>query len=211
MIFYYYLYFISSLFVFIERKLKFKKFIFFLIFIYLFLIILIGFRFEVGGDWENYNFAYTQFAKVNFLDIFTKSISDDILFDLVQWISFRFFNNIYLGNILCAFIFVSGLIRIAYVTPYPFFFITLAIPYLLVAVSMGYTRQSVAIGLFMWGICLLLKKNNLSYFFLILFGSFFHKSAALLFFFLFVNIPLNFTKLFYYCIELYNNNYYFIL
>ena len=90
------------------------------------------------------------------------------------------------------------MIRIAYVTPYPFFFITLAIPYLLVAVSMGYTRQSVAIGLFMWGICLLLKKNNLSYFFLILFGSFFHKSAALLFFFLFVNIPLNFTKLFLY-------------
>ena len=109
MILYFYLYCISAILVFFEKKIKFKENNFILIIFFLLLVFLIGFRFQVGGDWENYSVAYSKFSGMKFLDIFKNSMTDDILFDTVQWISYNLFDSIYFANIFCAFIFVSGL------------------------------------------------------------------------------------------------------
>jgi len=52
-----------------------------------------------------------------------------------------------------------------------------AVPYMVCAVSMGYTRQATALGFLMWGLSLLRPGNELKYIALIFIGSTFHLSV----------------------------------
>ena len=56
----------------------------------------------------------------------------------------------------------------------------IAIPYLVIVVAMGYTRQGVAIGLAMLGIQQLMSGNNWKFFITVTVAACFHKSAVIL-------------------------------
>lgn len=86
----------------------------------------------------------------------------------------------YLLNTLGATIFSFGLMAFCRAMPQPALALVVAIPYLVIVVAMGYTRQSMALGLAMLGM-LALQRGRLTWFILwVLLGATFHKSAVLL-------------------------------
>ena len=118
-------------------------------------VLFIGLRFEVGGDWMGYvkiaNIAYIM----DFFDFIipNKSIYGGTYnpgFLIITWISQRLGLDVLGANLFCAAIFIFGLNKLCKEQPYPWLGYVVAFPYLITVVAMGYTRQSVAIGLAFW-------------------------------------------------------------
>ena len=141
----------------------------------LFLIFLIGLRYQVGGDWVTY---------IEGLEI-TKDTPWEDLFDarkeagytLVSWFSLALGTGIYGVNLICAAIFTMGLISLSRKQPYPWLAIVAAIPYLVIVVAMGYTRQATALGLLMYGLGYLLRGRITAYLIFVVLAGLFHKTA----------------------------------
>ena len=79
-----------------------------------------------------------------------------------------------------AIIFFSGLIVFCRAQPLPFLAFTIAVPYMISVVSMGYTRQAIALGFVMPGLRYLSAGGIKRYLFCIAIASLFHKSAVIL-------------------------------
>ena len=142
------------------------------------LTILIGFRFEVGGDWENYIRIFSGSDSIN--DISDISLSGDPGYQLLNYLSATMGLGIYGVNLVCAFVFSSGLALFCRNLPRPLLALAVSIPYLVIVVSMGYSRQAVALGLAMIGLVFLGRGRRLSFIFWILIATTMHKSAILL-------------------------------
>ncbi|MCF8139540.1 MAG: EpsG family protein [Cyanobium usitatum Tobar12.5m-G36] len=109
----------------------------------LFFTLLIGLRNEVGGDWFNYLPYVDQQQGAPFAEIFE---SDEFGYALLNWFGAKWGGGIFLVNSLSALIFSLGLLQFCRAQPRPWLALTLAFPYLVMVVAMGYTRQGVAIG-----------------------------------------------------------------
>lgn len=146
--------------------------------IFVFLVLMIGLRHEVGGDWETY---------LEMLDSYTNSLNarDDFLF---QDPAFVLFNQlavktglgIYFLNFLSAIFFCWGLIVFCRAQPRPWLALSVAVPYLITVVAMGYTRQGVAIGIAMVAMNALGQGSIIRFVLWIAFAATFHKSAIIL-------------------------------
>ena len=146
------------------------------ILILLTLTMVIGFRYEVGGDWINY---LTYFYDTEGLD-FSGKASQDPGFLALNLISFHL-NLGYSGvNTISALIFSSGLVLFCRNLPRPWLALACAIPYLVIVVSMGYTRQSIALGLVMVGFVMLSRSRYKTFVVWVLVAALFHKSAILI-------------------------------
>ena len=142
------------------------------------LTLLIGFRHEVGGDWDNYIRIFGEVSLIDGLkDI---SLSGDPGYQILNYFSYKLGFGIYGVNVICAFIFSIGLTMFCRNLPRPFLALTVAIPYLIIVVSMGYSRQAVALGIALIGLVNLGRNNKLSFIFLIFLATTIHKSAILL-------------------------------
>ncbi len=151
----------------------------------LLLVLLIGFRHEIGGDWATYlykNTLYSGLGSVGFYDLFsTQYLMQDIGYVILHWISINVFNSgVYGTNFIVSLILVFGLFRICRMMPIPWLALVVAIPYLIIVVSMGYTRQSAAIGLVMWGLAELMSGNKGKFYITIFIAALFHKTAIFL-------------------------------
>jgi hypothetical protein len=141
------------------------------------LILIIGFRYEVGGDWGRYLYVYDYIVE----DVgFWKNTQGDIGYEAFNWISKTYFNNVYFANLLSAIVFVFGLIYFCQKLPIPWLALIISIPFLFLVVSMGYTRQSVAVGLLMWALVELSRGSRLKYYALIFLGLLFHKTLVIM-------------------------------
>lgn len=136
----------------------------------------IGYRYQVGGDWFNY-LAHYHFAKGRVLS--DLSISDPG-YALLNWVMAWFQVGIYGVNTVCGAIFVFGLFSYCRQLPAPWLGFAVAVPYLIVVVAMGYTRQSVALGFFFLALASIERGQFFRYLIWIAFGAMFHKSAVLL-------------------------------
>lgn len=110
----------------------------------LFFTLLIGLRNEVGGDWFNYLPYVDRQQGAPFAELFQ---SDEIGYALLNWFGANWGGGLFLVNTVCALIFTLGLVQFCRAQPRPWLALTLAFPYLVMVVAMGYTRQAVAIGL----------------------------------------------------------------
>lgn len=163
----------------------------------IFLLVIIGLRHEVGGDWKNYIENYSWLRESGFSVLMTiKSLSADVGFNVIYWCSLRFFDGIYTANLICAAIFIAGLLRVCKNMPIPWLALSVAIPYLVVVVAMGYTRQAAAIGFLMWGLIDLMNGKPMRFYGIILLGTLFHKTALFILpvGFLYVNSIRNFKN-----------------
>lgn len=140
-------------------------------------IVLIGFRFEVGGDWLSYVKHYTSMENVAFRDALEKG---DPGHQFLNWLMYRWDMGVYGTNVIYAVIFVIGLMKFSRAQLYPWIAVSVAVPYLVIVVAMGYSRQGVAIGLFLWAVTYLEKGRFKTYIGLILIAALFHKTAMLL-------------------------------
>lgn len=145
-----------------------------------FLIILIGLRHEVGGDWMTYLLKFEIIDGAKFITIFERVLGDDPLYNIVQWISSKLGWGIYGTNLFCASIFSIGLGVFCKKLPRPWLGLTVAIPYLVIVVSMGYTRQAFALGLAMLGLVALTNNKVSKFVIYITLAATAHKSAIIL-------------------------------
>ena len=153
-----------------------KKTSFFLILIF---SIIVGFRFEVGKDWTAYIYNFEKINNLN--NIF---LNREFLFSGLNVISKKLNFGIYGVNVICGLIFSIGLIVFCRSLKRPWLGLTLSVPYIVVVIGMGYTRQSVALGSLLIGYVILTKGKKLKFFLLNIFASLFHLSSIIGFFLL---------------------------
>lgn len=143
-------------------------------------IMLVGLRRDVGGDWEVY-LGWVHGA----IGAPIIPMTTDPGYAIVNWLAANWGGNIYLVNTFCAAIAVGGLVIFCAYQKRPGLALLAAVPYLLVVVYTGYTRQSVAVGLGMLAIILAQRRSLIWFVIIVTAAALFHKSAV----FLFVFIP----------------------
>ena len=141
------------------------------------LTVTIGLRYQVGGDWNNY-LAYL--AVMGDWELAEVLAYGDPGYMLLNWFAGRNDLGIWFVNTVCGGIFSYGLIAFARSQPRPWLALAVAVPYLIVVVAMGYTRQAAAIGFAMLGFVRLGKGSFLKFAICITLAATFHKTATLL-------------------------------
>lgn len=109
----------------------------------IFFSLVAGLRYEIGGDWETYQFIFDDIRTDTFGYALTAT---DPLFGMLNWTSAQLGTDMYLVNGICALILCYGVVKAALRLRDPWLAILMAVPYLLIVVGMGYVRQAAAIG-----------------------------------------------------------------
>lgn len=143
-------------------------------FLALLLILFIGLRYEVGADWGPYQLMFEDIALMNFSDALGRS---DPAYAFLNWVAHRADADIWLVNIMCAVIFVTGLFVFSFKLPNPWLALAVATPYLVIVVAMGYSRQGVAIGCLMLGLVAISNHSFGKFLFWTMVATAFHRSA----------------------------------
>ena len=145
--------------------------------IWLIFSLAMGLRFEVGGDWFQYIYLFEIQAAKGFWEVVT---GDDPGYYLLNWLVSQPGGSIYWVNTACGMIVMTGVVRFARSQPLPWLALLVAVPYLIIVVGMGYTRQSAALGLLMIGLVALRNGQVRWFVFWVMLGATFHKSAVLM-------------------------------
>ena len=143
------------------------------------LALVIGLRHEVGGDWGIYLVNMNDNAGLTLTEALGGSHGDPAD-SILNWVAVQSGLGIYLVNSVCAILFTFGLLDFCRNQPRPWLALTVAVPYLITVVAMGYTRQGVAIGLAMLGLVALGRQSVLKFLIWIALAASFHKSAVIL-------------------------------
>jgi len=151
---------------------------FLLLFSILILTLFIGFRHEVGGDWVAYLKLFNISQDQNLFQVL--SPFGDPGYQLINYFSGKLGFGIYGVNFFCALVFSIGLIFFCNTLPRPMLAIAISIPYMVVVVSMGYTRQALALGIMMMALMGLRNRKNLVFVSFILVAATVHKTAILI-------------------------------
>jgi hypothetical protein len=124
-----------------------------------FFVAVIGFRYEVGGDWNNYKVMFELISKA-------------------PWPA-RLGLGIVGVNTLSAAISMAGIVRFARLQRLPTLALFVAVPYLVIVILMGYVRQGIAIGILLFALPFLFQKRVVSFLLLSAAAVLFHKTAIL--------------------------------
>lgn len=143
----------------------------------LFFVFAIGLRFEVGGDWASYLMHLDIRSGVPLSAVLQGS---DPGYYLINWFVAKAGGSIYWVNTACGMILMMGVVRFARAQPLPWLAFLVAVPYLIIVVGMGYTRQSAALGLLLIGLVSLGNAQMRWFVFWVMLGATFHKSAVLM-------------------------------
>ena len=145
--------------------------------VWLFITLLVGYRFQVGGDWYNY---FYYLAGVDGLDFGEVLAKQDPAYQLLNWLSVEMNWGIIGVNLVGGAIFAFGLVVFCRRQPRPWLALAVAIPYLVIVVGMGYSRQAIALGLAMLGLVALGNGFVFRSVIWVALAATFHKSALLL-------------------------------
>ena len=141
------------------------------------LTLIVGLRFEVGGDWFGYMRHYNSMEWQSYAYCLKKS-------DFSHWVINKIMLDLGFGltgvNLLYALLFSAGIIAFARVQPRPWLVIACAVPYFIIVVAMGYSRQSVALGFALIGLVALRRGRFVRFGLWVLVGATFHNTAVLL-------------------------------
>lgn len=110
------------------------------------LVVIIGLRRNVGGDWHAYE---AIFRRLSNFDAGNAVLTGDPGYTLLNLLAAYAGLDLWAVNLACAMIFTYGLLRFCRDQSNPLLAVLVAIPYLVIVVAMGYTRQSAALGLVM--------------------------------------------------------------
>lgn len=149
--------------------------------VFVFFTLMMGLRHEVGGDWGSGTAGYLPlFYNTQSMSLGEALSEGDPGYYGLNWLVAQFGGSIYVVNLVCATIMMSGTIRFCRDQPNPWLALLAAVPYMLIVVGMGYTRQAVALGFALLGLAALGRGNVRKYVIWIALGATFHKSAVLL-------------------------------
>ena len=139
--------------------------------------LLIGYRYQVGGDWGNY---------LPMLDtVMGERLSDVLLmgdpgYQVINWFSSEMRWGIFGVNLMGGAIFSTGLVLFCLSLPRPWLALAVSVPYLVIVLGMGYSRQGIALGFAMLGMVALERGKTYWFVFSGVLGATVHKSAVLL-------------------------------
>lgn len=145
--------------------------------VFLLYALMIGLRNEVGGDWFNYLPKFYEAGRESLANILTEG---DPGYYGLNWAVYHLGGDIYWVNLACATILVWGTITFCRAQPNPWLAMLVAVPYMLIVVGMGYTRQSVALGFCLLGLTALGRGRVRRFVLWVAVGALFHKTAVLL-------------------------------
>jgi len=139
--------------------------------------LLIGLRHEIGADW----FTYLDISLgTSSVDFFEAILLGDPGYTALDWLSAKMGAGIYGVNVVCSGIFMAGLISFSKRQPLPWLAFAVSVPYLLIVVSMGYTRQAAALGFIFLALGELQGVRVARYVLLVAAAATFHKTAVVL-------------------------------
>ncbi len=140
-------------------------------------VFLIGLRFEVGGDWGSYLNHFESIVGTSLVETLSEY---DPGYALLEWLFATLGWGIYGVNIACGALVMTGVYQFCRQQSQPWLALTVAVPYLIVVVAMGYTRQSAALGLELIALVALANGHLVRYATWILLALTFHKTAVVL-------------------------------
>jgi hypothetical protein len=142
-------------------------------------ILLIGLRYHVGGDWSSYLGIFRRIGRYSFSSALGLG---DPGYQLFNWVANHLGLQIWSVNMVAAAFFGWGLYRLCSVQPSPWLAFAIAVPYMVVVVAMGYTRQSMALGVLMAGLARQTRGGSiLSFAIYVALAATFHKTAVVMF------------------------------
>lgn len=194
MVIYWFFWFFLSSMSFVKKNIYTK--IFFLIFSFV-LFFFIGFRYEVGGDWWNYLNIYENYKYLKINDVL---MGGDVGYNILNLLS-QYLNleDTILVNAICGFLVVFFIFKLALKFQNYWLVYLVYFPYHFLVVSMGYTRQSVAIAVVTFALYCLLERKFYYFTVLTLFAFLFHRSAILVLLFFPIVLFFNYkNKVYYY-------------
>ena len=139
----------------------------------------IGLRYRVGADWFNYVYYVDQARRLPLGELLRLS---DPGYQFVNWVAYVFDLDVWFVNLVAGSVFTWGLYQLCKSQPLPWVAASVAIPYLVIVVGMGYTRQAVALGIMMAGLAQVTRgASTVRFAVYAAFAAAFHATAVLLF------------------------------
>lgn len=138
---------------------------------------MIGLRHEVGGDWGNYVRHFNDTTRLDWSDVVSGS---DPGYFALNWLVAKAGGTIYSVNLACGAVVMWGTVTFCRGQPNPWLALLVSVPYMLVVVAMGYTRQAAALGFALLALSALGSGRVRAFAVWIAVGALFHKSAVLL-------------------------------
>jgi hypothetical protein len=139
--------------------------------------VLIGLRYEVGADWLNYLEVFEIIRRTDVGELLETMEPGYLYLNLLSD-SFGF--GMYGVNTVLAAILMVGLGRLCATLSNPWLGMTAAVPYLVIVVGMGYSRQAGALGFEMLALVALQRERVGRFTALIVAGALFHRTVAVL-------------------------------
>ena len=154
------------------------------------LVVFIGLRHETGGDWGNYIYQLQKASLMELNQLIT--FGQDPLYQVIKSYAASFtceyntsecaFNEggLQFLNTVCAIFFCYGLMVFCMHQPRPWLALCVAVPYLIIVVGIGYTRQAAALGFIMLALTAISHGRLFQYCIWILVGATIHKTALIM-------------------------------
>ena len=144
---------------------------------------IIGFRHEVGCDWYGYYSTYEALTSYTYTELFTFPgfISRGLAFYVLNYIIGQTSLGFHGFNFACGIFLCWALFYFCRRQRYAWLACLIAVPYLVIVITMGYVRQSIAIGFLFFALNQLMQDRHWRFSALIVGGALFHTSLALLF------------------------------
>lgn len=139
--------------------------------------LLIGTRYQVGADYRTYEFLFKMLRHSSLERALARG---DPGYQFISWIVQQMDGEAWWVNVFSGAVFMLGLYRLSRNQPSPALAMVVAVPYLIIVVAMGYTRQSVAIGILMLGLASFERGASILRFAgYVAIAALFHKTAVL--------------------------------
>jgi hypothetical protein len=141
------------------------------------MVAIIGLRHEVGADWETYLLHQYLISEISVIEAIGFG---DPGYYVIGWLSEQLGAGVYGTNVVCGLILIVGIIRFIMQHPYPWVGMFISVPYLIIVVGMGYTRQSAALGFVLIALTEFQNERTRRYVLWIFVAVLFHKTAAVM-------------------------------
>jgi hypothetical protein len=141
----------------------------------LLIVVMVGLRYEVGADWQTYEFIFALAGRVGLERALELG---DPGYQLLNWSVALLGGEVVWVNLVSAVLFTWGLFRLARLQPDPWLAVLIAVPYMVIVAS-NYTRQAAALGIVMVGLSSLVRGGSLLRFtFYVALAATFHRTAV---------------------------------